>query len=171
VDCAAGSGADVRFSPLALGQFLMGSAYAKLQQIETENIKLTKVTKHKRVCSIFKLFSERLMAALSTHLDGWVSRTRGAGSTTEAVHLSMVYCVDTSEFLLAIEGLLAFRAHPSGFITDSGADCKEGDPAVGDIEAKGSDRLSKSASALRHRVSVCASEGSAWDNESGKPRV
>jgi hypothetical protein len=36
VDCAAGSGADVRFSPLALGQFLMGSAYAKLQQIETE---------------------------------------------------------------------------------------------------------------------------------------
>jgi hypothetical protein len=75
VDCAARSGADVRFSPLALGKFLMGSAYAKLQQIEKENIKLTKVTKHKRVCSIFKLFYERLMTALSTHLDGWVSRT------------------------------------------------------------------------------------------------
>jgi hypothetical protein len=88
-----------------------------------------------------------------------------------AVHLSMVYCVDTSGFLLAVEGLLAFRAHPSGFITDGGADCKEGDPAVGDIEAKGSDRLSKSANALRHRVSVCASEGSAWDNESGKAIV
>jgi hypothetical protein len=111
------------------------------------------------------------MAALSTHLGGWVSRTRGVSSTTEAVHLDVVYCVDTSGFLLAIEGLLTFRAHPPGFVTDGGADCKKGDPAVGDIEAKGSDRLSKSANALRHRVSVCASKGSAWNNEGGKPRV
>jgi hypothetical protein len=111
------------------------------------------------------------MAALSTHLGGWVSRTGSVSSTTEAVHPSEVYCVDTSGFLLAIEGLLAFGAHPSGFITDDGADCKKGDPAVGDIKAKGSDRLSKSASALRHRVSVCASKGSAWDNEGGRPRV
>jgi hypothetical protein len=107
------------------------------------------------------------MATLSTHLGGWVSRTRGVGSTTEAVHLGVVYCVDTSGFLLAIEGLLTFGTHPPGFVTDGSADCKKGDPAVGDIEAKGSDRLSKSAYALRHRVSVCAYEGSAWNNEGG----
>jgi hypothetical protein len=111
------------------------------------------------------------MAALSTHLGGWVSRTRGVSSTTEAVHLGVVYCVDTSGFLLAIEGLLTFGTHPPGFVTDGSADCKKGDPAVGDIEAKGSDRLSKSAYALRHRVSVCASKGSAWNNEGGGPRV
>jgi hypothetical protein len=171
MDYAAGSGADFRYLPLTLGHFFIGSAYEKLQQIETENIKLTNVTRHKRVCSILELFWERLVAALSTHLDGWVSKTRGVSSTTEAVHLNMMDCVDTSGFLLAVEGLLALRAHPSGFITDGGADCKEGDPAVRDIEAKGSDRLSKSADTLRHRVSVCASEGSTWDNESGRPIV
>jgi hypothetical protein len=169
VDCAAGSGEDFRFSPLALGHFLMGSAYAQLQQIDTGKIKLTNVTRYKRVCSILEHFLRRLVAALSTHLDGWTSKTGGASPTTEAVHLSMMDCVNTSGFLLAVEGLLALGARPSGFITDGGADCREGDPAVRDIEAKGSDRLSKSAVALRHRVSVCASEGSTWDNESGRP--
>jgi hypothetical protein len=133
--------------------------------------KLTNVTRYKRVCSILEHFLRRLVAALSTHLDGWTSKTGGASPTTEAVHLSMMDCVNTSGFLLAVEGLLALRARPPGFITDGGADCREGDPAMRDIEAKGSDRLSKSASALRHRVSVCASKGSAWDNENGKPRV
>jgi hypothetical protein len=107
------------------------------------------------------------MTTLSTHLGGWVSRTRRVDSTTEAVHLSVVYCVDTSGFLLAVEELLTFGAHPPSFVTDGGADCEKGDPAVGDIEAKGSDRLNKSAYALQHRVSVCAYEGSAWNNDGG----
>jgi hypothetical protein len=103
MDYAAGSRADFHFLPLTLGHFLMGSAYAKLQQIDTENIKLTNVTRYKRICSILELFWERLVAELTTHLNRWVSKTRGVSSTTEAVHLNMIDCVDTSGFLLAVE--------------------------------------------------------------------
>jgi hypothetical protein len=45
------SGADFHYLPLTLGHFLIGSDYAELQPIDTENTKLTNVTRYNRVCT------------------------------------------------------------------------------------------------------------------------
>jgi hypothetical protein len=55
----------------------MGSAYAELQPIDTETTKLTDATRYNRVCNVMELFWKRLVAELTTHLDSWVSKTRG----------------------------------------------------------------------------------------------
>jgi hypothetical protein len=63
-------------------------------------------------------------------------------STTGAVHLDMIDCVDTSGFLLAVRGLLALRPRPSVFIADGGTSFKGGDSALQDIaETKGAVHL------------------------------
>jgi hypothetical protein len=50
------SKADFHYLPLTPGHFLMGSAYAELQPIDTENTKLTNATRYNRVCSVLDLF-------------------------------------------------------------------------------------------------------------------
>jgi hypothetical protein len=69
--------ADFHYLPLTPGHFLMGSAYAELQPIDTETTKLTNATKYNRVCNVMELFWKRLVAELTTHLDSWVSKTGG----------------------------------------------------------------------------------------------
>jgi hypothetical protein len=71
------SEADFHYLPLTPGHFLMGSAYAELQPIDTENTKLTNATRYDRVCSLLELFWKRLVAELITHLNNWISKTRG----------------------------------------------------------------------------------------------
>jgi hypothetical protein len=74
------SEADFHYLPLTPGHFLMGSAYAELQPIDTESTKLTNVTRYNRVCSVLELFWKRLVAELTTHLrvyNNWISKTRG----------------------------------------------------------------------------------------------
>jgi hypothetical protein len=68
---------DFNYLPLTLGHFLVGSAYAELQPIDTENTKLTNATRYNRVCSVLELFWKRLVAELTTHLNNWISKTRG----------------------------------------------------------------------------------------------
>jgi hypothetical protein len=68
---------DFNYLPLTLGHFLVGSAYAELQPIDTENTKLTNATRYNRVCSVLELFWKRLVAELTTHLNGWIIKTRG----------------------------------------------------------------------------------------------
>jgi hypothetical protein len=82
------SGADFHYLPLTLGHFLMGSAYAELQPIDTENTRLTNVTRYNRVCSVLEPFWERLVEELTTHLDGSVSKTRGVRVDDVALLLS-----------------------------------------------------------------------------------
>jgi hypothetical protein len=50
------SGADFHCLPLTLGHFLIGSAYAELQPIDTENAELTNATRYNRVCSVLEPF-------------------------------------------------------------------------------------------------------------------
>jgi hypothetical protein len=74
------SKADFHYLPLTPGHFLMGSAYAELQPIDTENTKLTNATRYNRVCSVLELFWKRLVAELTIHLrvyNNWISKTRG----------------------------------------------------------------------------------------------
>jgi hypothetical protein len=71
------SRADFHYLPLTTGHFVMGSAYAELQPIETENTKLTHATRYNRVCSVLELFWKRLVEELTTHLDDSISKTRG----------------------------------------------------------------------------------------------
>jgi hypothetical protein len=74
------SKADFHYLPLTPGHFLMGSDYAELQPIDTENTKLTNATRYNRVCSVLELFWKRLVAELTTHLKvyiNWISKTRG----------------------------------------------------------------------------------------------
>jgi hypothetical protein len=65
--------------PLNPGRFLVGSTYAELQPVDTENAKLTNATRYDRVCSVLELFWKRLVSELTTHLNNWISRTRGVG--------------------------------------------------------------------------------------------
>jgi hypothetical protein len=64
-------------------------------------------------------------------------------STTGAVHLDMMDCVDTSGFLLAVKGLLALGTRPSVFMADGGTGFKGGHSALQDIEEKGRISLAK----------------------------
>jgi hypothetical protein len=56
------SEADFHYLLLTPGHFLVGSAYAELQPIDTENTKLTNATRYDRVCSVLELFCKRLVA-------------------------------------------------------------------------------------------------------------
>jgi hypothetical protein len=53
-------------------------------------------------------------------------------------------------------------------MADGGADFKEGDSAVRDMEGRDRISLTKGAVALRRRVSVCTSEGSTFPRSRGK---
>jgi hypothetical protein len=141
------------------------------------------------------------VAELTTHLNNWISKTRGVGisditlllyparrgatplvrmaqvrmgtdgeirrmvcfngftcfdraittivircSTTGAVHLEMIDCMDTSSFLLAVKRLLALRPPPSVFIADNETNFKEGDSALQGITEKGQIDLAKAQS-------------------------
>jgi hypothetical protein len=67
-------------------------------------------------------------------------------STTGAVHLEMIDCMDISSFLLAVKRLLALRPRPSVFIADNGTNFKEGDSALQGITEKGQIDLAKAQS-------------------------
>jgi hypothetical protein len=76
VACTVGSKADFHYLPLTPGHLLMGLAYAEQQPIDTENTKLTNATRYNRICSVLELFWKRLVAELTKHLNGWISKTR-----------------------------------------------------------------------------------------------
>jgi hypothetical protein len=82
------SGADFHYLPLTLGHFLIGSAYAELQPIDTENTKLTNASRYNRVCNVLEPFWKRLVEELTTHLNGSVSKTRGVKIDDIALLLS-----------------------------------------------------------------------------------
>jgi hypothetical protein len=82
------------------------------------------------------------------HLDSSVSKTSIVirCSTTGAVHLDMVDCVDTLSFLLAVNGWLALRPRPSVFMADGGTSFGGGDSAVQDMAKKGWINLARAQS-------------------------
>jgi hypothetical protein len=100
-------------------------------------------------------------------------------STTGAVHLDIMDCVDTSGFLLAVKGLLALGTRPS--VHGRRWHWLQGgrfSPAR--HRGERSDWLGKSAITLQHHVSMCTSEGSTfprsrgricWDDKGGRPIV
>jgi hypothetical protein len=67
----------------------------------------------------------------------------GRCSTTGAVHLGMIDYIDTSGFLLAVEGFLALRPRHSSFTADDGANFKGGESALKSTAEKGQINLKK----------------------------
>jgi hypothetical protein len=82
------------------------------------------------------------------HLDSSFSKTSIVVrcSTTGAVHLDMMDCVDTFGFLLAVSGWLVLRPRPSVFMADGSTSFGGADSAVQDVAKKGPINLARAQS-------------------------